>query len=66
MTTPGVARRWLKGPGALQPFHILQINDKQTATQVIPQHIAPITVAMDNSVRSEHGQSFVALSVKEA
>jgi hypothetical protein len=36
------------------------------ATQIIPQHIAPLTVAVDNSVRPEHGQSFVALLVKEA
>jgi glutaredoxin 2 len=65
MATSCVSRRSFKGPRALQPFHILQVDDNQTATVVIPQHIMPLTVGMDNSVRSEHGQSFVAFFVKE-
>lgn len=66
MTMPRVTRGWLKSPRVFQPFHVLQVNDKQTATQVVPQHIAPFTVAVNNSVRPEHDQSFVALLVKEA
>jgi hypothetical protein len=65
MATPCIARRWFKGPRALQPFHILQVNDYQTAAQVIPQHIAPLTVAVNHSVRPEHGQGFVTLLVED-
>ncbi|KAJ6109632.1 hypothetical protein N7486_001867 [Penicillium sp. IBT 16267x] len=65
MTTPCIARRWFKGPRALQQFHVLQVNDNQTATQLIPQHIAPLIIAVDNPVRPKHGQSFVALLVEK-
>jgi hypothetical protein len=66
MIASRIARRGFKGPRALQPFHILQVNDDQTATRVIPQHITPLTVAVDNSARPKHSQSFVALLVEEA
>lgn len=66
MIAPCTTRHGYKDPRALQPFYILKVNDKQTAAQVIPQHITPLTVAVDNSVRLEQGQCFLALLVKEA
>lgn len=65
-SSPCIRRDGFKGPSALQPFHILQVDDSQAATQVIPQHITPLTVAVDNPTRPERGQSSVALLVKEA
>ncbi|KAI3226519.1 hypothetical protein DTO012A9_5567 [Penicillium roqueforti] len=61
-----VTEGWFQSSRTLQPFHVLQVNDKQTAIQVIPQYIAPLTIAVDNSVRLEHGHSFVVLPLKEA
>lgn len=38
---------------------------KHGPVKVIPQHISPLSVAMDHSVRLEHSQSFLALVVEK-
>ncbi|GCB24473.1 hypothetical protein AAWM_07358 [Aspergillus awamori] len=43
-----------------------QVNDNQAATQGIRQHITPLALSVDTTTRLEHGQSSVALLVKEA
>lgn len=61
----GIARRWFKGPRALHPLHVLEINHNKAATQVIPEHVAPLVIAMNDSMRSENSKSIIPLTVEE-
>jgi hypothetical protein len=52
-------------PRPLKPFHVLQVNDNQTAGLFIPQHITPLFVSVFNTILLEGLQSFVSLFVEE-